>query len=238
MEVLKETAKLEGANNGHVRSAQKFAGIQYTSEESDKVFLKGCFTGCLKDSVFWPDLRSNIQEICEGKMIVKYLGGDLTLIQPAHDAVEFGNLFVELQEWFEFIRPWEEGDISNRRLVWTKWFGVPLHAWNPKFFNLASIKFGAVMKIDDETLFMNNLYFARILIRTPLHEIPKVPFPISVDGKVYHIRVTEESEDFENDGGDWHSDNSKFEKETSSESGSKTDLLLGLPNKLGPKQNK
>ncbi|KAL8552147.1 hypothetical protein ACS0TY_001001 [Phlomoides rotata] len=212
VEALKEKDMKEGVNICRAKFDQKFAGIQYTSDESDKEFLKGCYTGCLKESTFWPGLRSKIQEICEGKMVVKYLGGDLTLLQPVHDAVEFGNLFEDLQEWFEFIRPWKEGDISNRRLVWTKWFGVPLHAWNPKFFNLASTKFGAIMKIDDETLFMNNLYFARILIRTPLHEIPKAPFPIAVDGKVFYIRVKEETEDFEDDGEDWSSDGSKSEE--------------------------
>lgn len=54
--------------------------------------------------------------------------GDLVLFQPLNNTLirlEDLNCF---QEWFEFIREWEGNFVNNRRAVWTKWFGVPLHS--------------------------------------------------------------------------------------------------------------
>ncbi|KAL8505995.1 hypothetical protein ACS0TY_017014 [Phlomoides rotata] len=47
---------------------------------------------------------------------------------------------------------------------------------------------------------------ARILIRTPLHEIPRSPIVVAVDGKIFHIRVREEVEDLEEDFEEWSSE--------------------------------
>lgn len=56
------------------------------------------------------------------------------------------------------------------------------------------IKFGSVIKIDESTLNKSNLLYARVIIRTPLHEIPRALVKVMVDGKVFHIRIVEEEE--------------------------------------------
>lgn len=86
--------------------------------------------------------------------------------------------------------------MHNARLIWTQWYGVPMHAWKPNFFKLILLKYGSLIKIDDDTMKRKNIHRARILIRTPLPEISKTPFNISVDDKVISIRIKEEDEDF------------------------------------------
>lgn len=73
------------------------------------------------------------------------------------------------------------------------WFGVPMHAWNPKSFRLIMFKFGKLVCIEEDTLNRRNLHSAGILITTSYSEIPRNPFGVSIDGKVFYIKVREES---------------------------------------------
>ncbi|KAL8512135.1 hypothetical protein ACS0TY_018550 [Phlomoides rotata] len=112
----------------------------------------------------------------------------------------------KIAKWFLFLKPWNERDVHNVRITWTQWYGVPMHAWNPKFFKPVSLKFGKLIRIDDDTLSKRKLQYMRILIRTPRSEIPKNPFTVKVDGRIFYIRIKEESEDADDNYSDWSSD--------------------------------
>lgn len=62
-----------------------------------------------------------------------------------------------LSKWFEYIEPWSESCVGNRRLIWIKWYGIPLNAWSPRFFSLAACKFGTIALIDEDTLNLRKL---------------------------------------------------------------------------------
>ncbi|KAL8554574.1 hypothetical protein ACS0TY_002677 [Phlomoides rotata] len=81
-----------------------------------------------------------------------------------------------------------------------------MHAWNSKFFKLVSTKFGRSIRLDEDTLNRRKLQMARVLIRTSRPEIPKDSFAVSIDGRIFHIRIREEVEDLEDDYDDWTSD--------------------------------
>ncbi|KAL8466932.1 hypothetical protein ACS0TY_035855 [Phlomoides rotata] len=106
---------------------------------------------------------------------------------------------VNVNIWFDSIKQWSEDVIDNNRIIWTNWFGVPMHAWNPNFFNLVSCQFGKLIRIDEDTLQRRRLQMARILIRTPYHELPRTLIAVAIDGKIFHLRVREEAEDLEED---------------------------------------
>lgn len=53
---------------------------------------------------------------------------------------------------FEYLEPWNENNSYNVWIILTQWFGVPIHAWNPKFFKLVATKFVFLVKIDNGTL--------------------------------------------------------------------------------------
>ncbi|KAL8546183.1 hypothetical protein ACS0TY_006046 [Phlomoides rotata] len=158
----------------------KGAGYNYESSEDDRAFLNRRFTGQLKENFLWNDIGEEVQEAGEGRMIVSYRGGDLVFIQPYGEEVLTEHDLGKIAKWFLFLEPWNERDVHNVRITRTQWYGVPMHAWNPKFFKLVLLKFSKLIRIDDATLSKRKLQYARILIRTPRSEIPKNPFTVKV----------------------------------------------------------
>lgn len=61
-----------------------------------------------------------IKELCGDLIRAMYMGGDSVFFQPT------GNKEIRLEDlrgfldWFEFIWPWSEGDVNNRRVIWTR----------------------------------------------------------------------------------------------------------------------
>ncbi|KAL8510255.1 hypothetical protein ACS0TY_017171 [Phlomoides rotata] len=186
-----------------IDDSNKFVGITYKSSEEDRELLSRCFTGQLKLEFNWPDVHADIQQASEGRFHIKYRGGDLVFLHPFEDK-DINRADLEtINKWFEFLEPWCEKDIHNIRLVWTSWYGIPMHAWNKNFFRLVSLKFGKMIKIDESTLEKLNVHRARILIRTSTPEITRGAFPVWVDERKYFIRVREEEEWEENSMSDW-----------------------------------
>lgn len=176
------------------KQKQNFVGLCYKSNEELRNYLKHCFTRCLKEEFQWFEIGKLIKELCGDSVNVSHLGGELVLFRSRNqDKLKLEDLEGFL-EWFEFIRPWSEDDISNMRVVWTKWFGVPLHAWKPKIFNIVATKFGKSLKIDADIESKENLQYARVLLRTPYLKISKKVFPIEIDGKIFYINVREEED--------------------------------------------
>ncbi|KAL8527603.1 hypothetical protein ACS0TY_005457 [Phlomoides rotata] len=172
----------------------KFVGLSYKSSEEDREFLSRCFSGQLKVEFTWMDIHDAIHEAGEGRFHIKYRGGDLVFIQPYDDQRVDREDLEAISNWFEYLEPWCENDVHNIRVVWTQWFGIPMHAWNKNFFRLISLKFGKMLKIDGNTISKKNVHRARLLINTPLSEIPKGTFPIMIDDHKFFIRIREEAD--------------------------------------------
>lgn len=172
----------------------EFNGLRFESNKLEKDEIKKCFIGCLKENLEWSECEANFRQLCDKYFKVNYTGGDMILLRPLADSISLEAIPKDLYEWVDFIRPWNENDVSLRKRVWTRWYGVPLHAWTEKFFNLVATRFGPVIKIDKNTLNKSNLLFARVMIRTPLHKISRIPVKIMVDGTLFHIRIVEEVE--------------------------------------------
>lgn len=126
---------------------------------------------------------------------MRSLGGNLLLIQslsekPTKEALDEFDEWVAF--WFEWTRPWNCLDVNLNRTVWTRWYGVPLHAWNTNFFSMVCAKVGLFLKmdsIDEQKLYVNA---ARVLLSaTCLTKIDKV-MQVNIDGISYSIRVVEE----------------------------------------------
>ncbi|KAL8526115.1 hypothetical protein ACS0TY_015369 [Phlomoides rotata] len=99
----------------------------------------------------WETHGEEIQE--EGGELVKtrYMGDGVILIENTSGKT-FETLIQDLDEWFkqwfEWFRPWKEVDVSHKRLIWTRWIGVPAHAWTTRFFATVSLKLGSFIKLD------------------------------------------------------------------------------------------
>ncbi|KAL8551438.1 hypothetical protein ACS0TY_000508 [Phlomoides rotata] len=97
-----------------------------------------------------------------------------------------------LSYWFEWFRPWREEDVCHQRKIWTRWVGVPIHAWNERFFKIASSKIGAYIQVDENTKERLRLDVARVMVSVPWMSDSNIIFTANIDGKPFKIKVTEE----------------------------------------------
>lgn len=65
--------------------------------------------------------------------------------------------------------------MCHKRRVWTRWVGVPLHAWSDRFFRVACSKFVSFIKLDHTSENLERLDVARVLLSVSfLKEINEV----------------------------------------------------------------
>ncbi|KAL8525880.1 hypothetical protein ACS0TY_015206 [Phlomoides rotata] len=97
-----------------------------------------------------------------------------------------------LNYWFEWHMPWRENDVCHKRKVWTRWFGIPYHACNSRFFRLASAKNGNLVRMDSSTENLERLDYARVLLSAHFCENINQTLSIKIDGHVFRIKIMEE----------------------------------------------
>lgn len=132
-----------------------------------------------------------------GRIRLSSLGGNLILVRSTSDkSVE--ELVKDFDEWvtfyFEWIRPWKGIDVSQIRLIWTRWYGLPLHVWSINFLSVASAKLGLFIKMDVATEQKTSVDVARVQISTSCFVPVDRIWKIRIDGTVFSVRVVEETE--------------------------------------------
>ncbi|XP_057793182.1 uncharacterized protein LOC131009792 [Salvia miltiorrhiza] len=181
----------EAIGGSAVPPADEIIGFQTTEEE--RTWLLKSFTGYVKSDFLWEDFEEEINSECASMLRISSLGGNLVIIQSIdHRPVQelLNGLDEWVSFWFEWVRPWSYVDVQTQRTVWTKWLGVPLQAWNSRFFHLACSKMGMVLKIHESTKERSRLDMALIQISTGLGPIDKT-LQCNIDGARFKIRVVE-----------------------------------------------
>lgn len=92
--------------------------------------------------------------------------------------------------WFEWYRPWTYIDVNQQCIIWTRWLGVSLQAWSPRFFDEAFAKIGMVLKIQNRTKLRERLDKAMVQISTGLQSVNRI-LRCRVDGAFFKIRIEE-----------------------------------------------
>ncbi|XP_057779726.1 uncharacterized protein LOC130998315 [Salvia miltiorrhiza] len=156
-------------------------------------WLQDAFTGYLKTDFVWEEVKDEINCECAGRIKVTTLGSNMVLVQSfCEQSVD--EVLKDFDEWrvfwFQWCRPWRNIDVNPQRIIWTRWLGVPLNAWNPRFFNLACSKFGLVLKLEEGTRYREKLDEARIQISTGLQSVDRV-LNCRINGVAFKIRIEE-----------------------------------------------
>jgi hypothetical protein len=81
---------------------------------------------------------------------------------------------------------------NNRREVWVKVLGVPLHVWGENFFKHLGARFGEFVDFDADTASRSRLDVARIKINTPCRNFIEYVVHVNALGCVYKVWVVEE----------------------------------------------
>jgi hypothetical protein len=136
--------------------------------------------------------------ILEGYDWVKatYMGGNMLLsilsLRSVKDAVLANQKWWE--GWFRSILEWSLDMFFDRRVVWLRCRGVPLHAWDESLFSSVAKKFGMFIEVDGTTANHTKLDVARVKISTSRMAFIDMDIMISVLDKNYQIWVVEEPE--------------------------------------------
>ncbi|KAL8529901.1 hypothetical protein ACS0TY_007098 [Phlomoides rotata] len=197
-EALTSKIKGDGKEEGHDREVGKEKNEKlrvFNVKEDEKAWLEHCWVASIRKDYSWEDNGEEMQGECGIKMKLIYMGDNVILIQNLSE-VSLQELSKEMEEWFnhwfDWYRAWRPEDVCHCRKVWTRWIGVPLHAWNHRFFRLACTDMGAFVKLDGSTDKKENLEIARVLISVPyLTEINEV-ISTQIDGRIFKIKIIEE----------------------------------------------
>ncbi|RVX02554.1 hypothetical protein CK203_016400 [Vitis vinifera] len=98
----------------------------------------------------------------------------------------FGGFHVGLERWNPRNDCSEEGEITNE--VWVRIVGLTLSLWNPTILRRVGEECGGFIAMDPRTEKLQELQWARILIRTDGEDLPSM-LEISVEEKVYALAL-------------------------------------------------
>jgi hypothetical protein len=94
--------------------------------------------------------------------------------------------------WFRSMLEWSTDLFMDRRSVWLRFRGVPLHAWDEPLFHQLAERFGSFIELDAKTTNRLKLDVARVKISTSSMSFIDAEISISVLDKQYNISVVEE----------------------------------------------
>lgn len=189
-----ESVKLDKENKS-IPEKEDNTVVQYESKVEEKSWLEHCYTCMLRTGIDWEEHAEEMISECGNCLTLTYMGDNVVLIQS-----RMRNNIKELLEdwdewiryWFEWVRPWKPIDVCHKRLVWTRWVGVPLHAWSSSFFELVSRKLGSFVKLDERSRNKLRLDFARVLISVPYLDDVNQIISVKVDDRLFSVKILEE----------------------------------------------
>lgn len=167
--------------------------VIFQSTIDEEGWLEGAVVACLKAQFTWEEHGEEIQEECEGKLTVRNMGGNLVLIQDTNgnNTMEVIKGFEGWSEfWLEWRREWQYTDVNQHSEVWTRWFGVPLQAWTPRFFAIGCSSFGRLVELHEVSRNKLRLDEAFVKVSTGVWPIDR-SLRCRIGGASFRIRVEE-----------------------------------------------
>jgi len=102
----------------------------------------------------------------------------------------------ENKEWFEemfdTIIPWEDQFVAVDKLVWVRCRGLPLKLWNTDCFKHIAALLGTLIEVDEATLALEELEYARFKIRVSVGCEAKITSYMKINEVLYQVSVEEE----------------------------------------------
>lgn len=165
----------------------------FQSTEDETGWLQGALTGKLKEDFLWKFHGEDIQNKCIGKLKLSDMGDRMILIlsETSMKAKEEIGGFKEWAEfWMDWWCPWRSRDVNQRRLIWTRWRGVPLQAWTRRFFNWGCSMVGRVVEVHELTESRRKIDVAYVRILIGLNSVEET-FMCKIDGQSFNVRIEE-----------------------------------------------
>lgn len=97
------------------------------------------------------------------------------------------------EQWFDRIKPWQGESTSRERFVWISCYGIPFNAWRAETFQCIGELWGYFIKTGEETMRDSSFAKGRVLIATESQFEIRGLVMMEVQGRVYEVRMEEES---------------------------------------------
>ncbi|MCH79581.1 hypothetical protein A2U01_0000333 [Trifolium medium] len=166
--------------------------------EVDKLVLEELqhsFVGVLALEVDVSRIRTTLYMEGRQHISVTLMGGKLVLLHSPKKG-ELEAMVKAKEDWlayyFKEVKPWTPVVFNDRREVWVKVLGVPLHVWGESFFKKVGARFGEFLDFDEATASRARLDVARIKISTPCRGCIESLVPVSAMGSIFKVWVVEE----------------------------------------------
>ncbi|XP_045798023.1 uncharacterized protein LOC123892263 [Trifolium pratense] len=128
-------------------------------------------------------------------LVISPIGVDKVFVRSS-EGVDVLPIVKGAKEIFSLIfsnwMRWGEDVLPYRRGAWVRLYGIPLNAWNVKFFKLCVLDCGSFLRADSFSVDRGRLDFARVLIATSDLDIIKIVETVMVDGLTVDINIVEE----------------------------------------------
>ena len=127
-----------------------------------------------------------------GAIRVRYMGDNMVLLSGNN----VSEMVEENKEWlskfFIAIEPWSPDLMPGKRLVWLRCLGIPINIWNKEGIGKVAARFGEVVMVAESSLKLDNIQYARALVRTASHKPIDAFMKMKVNRSMYNVRVFEE----------------------------------------------
>ena len=118
------------------------------------------------------------------------------MLLKGENETKINEAIAENKDWFEdlfdTIIPWEEQFVAVDKLIWVRCRGLPLKLWNSECFKHIAALLGTLVEIDEATLALEELEYARFKIRVPVGCEAKITSYMKINEVLYQVSVEEE----------------------------------------------
>lgn len=126
---------------------------------------------------------------------MRFLGDDLVLLTLR----EWESMKVLLKynkEWFNCvfvsIEPWSVTSVADHKIIWVRWYGLPLSFWNKDCFAKVVGEEATLVFVDKSTLIWENLEYARLQVCLPQSYRVKLVKSMQINDQTCNIVIEEE----------------------------------------------
>ncbi|ESW30479.1 hypothetical protein PHAVU_002G156300 [Phaseolus vulgaris] len=189
------TVKYGNGNRAQSQNRGSLHAIHFKAEETPREWLKTCHIGRVSDLSKISGLNESFILGGLGFIKVKFLGGFHVLLKGENE-MTIKEAIEENKEWFEeifdTIIPWNEQFVAVDKLVWVRCRGLPLKLWNYDCFKHIAALLGTLVEIDEATLALEEMEYARFRIRVSVGCEAKITSYMNINDVLYQVSVEEE----------------------------------------------
>ncbi|KAK7273224.1 hypothetical protein RIF29_14273 [Crotalaria pallida] len=169
--------------------------VEFKPSKDCVEWLGKCFVGKLVNVEDVEKVQTKLCAVGLYNIKAMRMGGRCVLLEADDDCdvVEcLQSNYTWFQGLFEEVKRWNPVVMVHERVIWVQCFGIPLVAWEERFFSLVATVPGSFIKLDDATTLKSRLDVGRMLILTSSKSFINMTVNVKINDQVYGITVVEE----------------------------------------------